>query len=158
MIDFKKILYYFFNKKNYKIIIFLLISLILLFLIIGNYNLIEGIEGNIMQRVNTMTSAELDTRLQDNNNKMQTVTNELNTRTINAEQDRKTNKNFIQKSLETITNKESFTCAANFGGLALNDKDQNNKLITELCYDVNNNEKANLQIKRANEKSISQIA
>lgn len=86
MLKLKKSLQYIFNSKNYKFLIYLLIGLILVFLICGNYNLLEGI-----------TSRKLEESLNDTHDEVSRGENVINKKEIDSRNEESKYRNLIEK-------------------------------------------------------------
>ena len=86
MLKLKKSLQYIFNSKNYKFLIYLLIGLILVFLICGNYNLLEGI-----------TSRKLEESLNDTHDEVSRGENVINKKEIDSRNEESKYRNLTKK-------------------------------------------------------------
>lgn len=86
MLKLKKSLQYIFNSKNYKFLIYLLIGLILVFLICGNYNLLEGI-----------TSRKLEESFNDTHDEVSRGEDVINKKEIDSRNEESKYRNLTKK-------------------------------------------------------------
>ena len=145
MRNLKKNLISIFNRKNYKLIIFLLISLIFLFLNCGNYNLVEGLSLNEKEK-----EIEKNQNMQANNTKHQS---DIAGDYIQEEEQRR---DTLIEDLNTLTTprspviEEFNNCSSNFSNKGLKG-DLANKMVNSQCENLEYMKSINENILKKNE-------
>ena len=135
MINLKKSLDYILNRKNYKFIIFLLIGLIFIFLICGNYNLMEGLTLNAM--TNKLNNKAYKTK--DGLNKQNKIKDFYNKENNNRE-------DILNRDLKGMTKEKNVVvegfieglnkCSSNYSNLGLKGNAAN-EMVNSQCESLN---------------------
>ena len=130
MVNLKRSLESILNSKNYKFIIYLLLGLIFIFLICGNYNLVEGLtQKERSDHLNDVkANAEDGLNLQDKITGFYKRENNKRKDTLNYELESMTKpKNVVEGFLEGIHH-----CSSNYSNLGLKGN-QANLMVNSQC-------------------------
>ena len=145
MLNLKKSIITFINKCNYKFLIYMLIFIITIVLLYGNYNLIEGATG---YRDMTLDESILEKKMKLHETDQNVKKNELDNKQKN-----KNRKMIVMDTEDTInTISENFQNCNSIKNntLGLNNDDDPSivdpAMISESICDLNNNLQANIKI------------
>lgn len=130
MVNLKKNLVSIFNSSNYNLIIFLLISVVFVFLICGNYNLVEGLTlEEISEQLNTKAS-----ETNDGKNLQEDISNFYNRENVKRKDLLDSDlggmikgKNVVEGFLEGMHH-----CSSNFSNIGVKGN-KANKLVNSQC-------------------------
>ena len=135
MFNLKKSLVCILNHKNYKYIIFVLITLILSFLLYGNYNFVEG-----------LTLQEMGNKLEDDKNKGNDRKNLQKKQQQKYENENINRSNIAEKELKTIAKPKKVAegffegmsnCSSNHSNLGLKGN-KSNLMVNSQCENIRN--------------------